>query len=251
MNELAAPCQNAFIKGHTIHDNYLYVRNIARRFHRHKTPALLLKLDVSKAFDSVRWDYLLDLLQRRGFPSRWRNWIAATLTSSTSKILLNGIPSEAIQHGRGLRQGDPLSPLLFILAIDPLQHLLSVATDRGLLSKLGGRMMRFRVSMYADDAVIFIRPNRNDVQNLRKILHLFGETTGLTTNFQKTSVTPISCNNINLDDVLADLPMARVTLLIKYLGLPLSIRRLKKIDFLPLLEKSASRISGWHGRHLT
>ena len=78
--------------------------------------------------------------------------------------------------------------------------------------------MRFRVSMYADDAVIFIRPNRNDVQNLRKILHLFGETTGLTTNFQKTSVTPISCNNINLDAVLADLPMARAAFPIKYLG---------------------------------
>jgi hypothetical protein len=82
-------------------------------------------------------------------------------------------------------------------------------------------------------------------------LQFFEETTGLTTNFQKTSVTPISYNNINLDDVLADLPMARATFLIKYLGLPLSIRRLKKIDFLPLLEKSASRISGWHGRHLT
>ena len=158
LNELVAPCQSAFIKGRAIHDNYLYVRNIARRFHRHKIPALLLKLDVSKAFDSVRWDYLLDLLQRRGFPSHWRNWIAATLTSSTSKILLNGIPSEAIQHGRGLRQGDPLSPLLFILAIDPLQRLLSVATDRGLLSNLGGRMMRFRVSMYADDAVILSNP---------------------------------------------------------------------------------------------
>jgi len=70
----------------------------------------------------------------------------------------------------------------------------------------------------------FIKPKRNDVQNLRKILQFFGETTGLTTNFQKTSVTPISCNNINLDDVLADLPMARATFPIKYLGLSLSIR---------------------------
>jgi len=73
MDELIVPCQSAFIKGRSIHDNFLYVRNIARRFHQNKTPALLMKLDISKAFDSVRWDFLLDLLQKRGFPTRWRD----------------------------------------------------------------------------------------------------------------------------------------------------------------------------------
>lgn len=103
LNELIAPCQYAFIKGRSIHNSLLYVRTIARRFQQNKTPALLMKLDVSKAFDSVCWDYLLDLLECRGFPPRWRDWIAANLTSSTSSVLLNEIPSEAIQHGRGLR----------------------------------------------------------------------------------------------------------------------------------------------------
>jgi hypothetical protein len=69
MHELISPCQSAFIKGRSIHDNFLYVRNIARRFHRNGTPSLLVKLDISKAFDSVRWDYLLSLMQHRGFPS--------------------------------------------------------------------------------------------------------------------------------------------------------------------------------------
>ena len=73
INELTSPCQSAFIKKRSIHDNFLYVRNLTRKFHRTKSPALLLKLDISKAFDSVRWDYLLSLMQRRGFPMRWRN----------------------------------------------------------------------------------------------------------------------------------------------------------------------------------
>jgi len=73
INELISPCQSAFIKKRSIHDNFLYVRNLTRKFHRTKSPALLWKLDISKAFDSVRWDYLLSLMQRRGFPMRWRN----------------------------------------------------------------------------------------------------------------------------------------------------------------------------------
>jgi retron-type reverse transcriptase len=103
INELISPCQSAFIKRRSIHDNFLYVRNLTRRFHRTKSPAIVLKLDISKAFDSVRWDYLLSLMQRRGFPLKWRNWISALLATSTSRVMLNGIPIDPILHGRGLR----------------------------------------------------------------------------------------------------------------------------------------------------
>jgi hypothetical protein len=96
-------------------------------------------------------------MERRGFPTRWINWVTTLLSTSTSRVLLNGVPLQPIQHGRGLRHGDP-RPLLFILAIDPLTRLLQTATDRGLLSKLNGRAARFRTSMYADDAVIFLKP---------------------------------------------------------------------------------------------
>ena len=95
------------------------------------------------------------------------------------------MPSEAILHGRGLRQGDPLSPLLFILAMDPLHRLLSKAIDLGLLSKVCGRLLRLRVSMYADDAAVFIKPTKKDMDNLTEILKEFGNATGLHTNINK------------------------------------------------------------------
>jgi len=78
-----------------------------------------------------------------------------------------------------------------------------------------------------------------------------GETTGLRTNIQKTSVTPIACDGINLDNILADLPVARATFPLKYLGLPLTVRRLRKIDFQPLIDKAAGKLSTWQGRNLT
>jgi hypothetical protein len=144
---------------------------------------LLLKLDIRKAFDSIRWEYIVDLLHKRGFPSTFRNWVVALLTTSTSRVLLNGVAGDPIGHGRGLRQGDPLSPLLFVLAIDPLSQILDNATLHGLLHKLQGRGARVRTFLYADDAAVFVAPIKEDITNLSTILERFGEVTGLCTNF--------------------------------------------------------------------
>jgi hypothetical protein len=79
----------------------------------------------------------------------------------------------------------------------------------------------------------------------------FGEVTGLQTNIQKSSVTPIRCDNIDLDAVLTNLPLSRANFPLKYLGLPLTPSRLKRIDFQPLVDKAASKLSAWNGRNLT
>jgi hypothetical protein len=105
--------------------------------------------------------------------------------------------------------------------------------------------------MYADDAVIFLKPSVPDVNNLKSILLNFGLVTRLQTNLQKTSVTPISCDGINISSVLADLPVSQAAFPIKYLGLPLTPRRLKKLDFQPLVDKAAGKMSTWNGRNLT
>jgi hypothetical protein len=79
------------------------------------------------------------MLKARGFSDRWREWIAMILASSSSQVLINGVASDFILHRRGLRQGDPLSPFPFILAMDPLQRILDLATAEGALSELPGR----------------------------------------------------------------------------------------------------------------
>ena len=152
----------------------MYVRNIARGFHCSNIPALLFKLDIAKAFDTVRWDYLLDLMCRQGFPQKCCDWLLSVWASSSSRVIVNGVPGPPIQHGRGFRQGDPLSPMLFALAIDPLVNMLKKATKNGRLSKLHGRHAHLCVSLYADDAAIFVAPTETDVRTLKDILCCFG-----------------------------------------------------------------------------
>ncbi|WVZ95115.1 hypothetical protein U9M48_040917, partial [Paspalum notatum var. saurae] len=255
MRDIISKSQTAFIKGRSIHDNFLFVRNLARRYHRNRTPMLLIKLDISKAFDSVRWDYLLALMDQLGFSTRWRNWVAFTLATSTSQVLLNGIPGQPIAHGKGLRQGDPFSPLLFVLAIDPLQRLLHLATEAGILSRVTKAKLRLRTSLYVDDAIIFIKPKKEELESLAALLHLFGEATGLRTNIQKSSVVPIKCEGLNLDEILAGFPASRTNFPIRYLGIPLTVARLKKgskkVDFQYMIDKARNKLTSWQGRNLT
>lgn len=108
MDELISPCQNTFIKRRSIHDNFIYVQCQAKLFRQSKTPAKMLKLDAEKAFDTVSWEFLLEVLEVRGFSQRYRDLIAALLATATTKILVNGSLTKAIHHCRGLCQGDPL-----------------------------------------------------------------------------------------------------------------------------------------------
>jgi hypothetical protein len=161
--DLVSNCQSAFVKKRSIHDNFLYVQNLIRELHTKKTPSLFLKLDISKALNSVAWAYLIDVLSALGFGQSWRNWVCLSLASATSRVLLNGDPGPPIWHARGPRQGDPLSPMLFILAIDPLQRILSLATQHGILRPIRSRSASCRVSIYADDAGTFDNPVKEEL----------------------------------------------------------------------------------------
>ena len=115
--------QIGFIKGRSISDTFVYALELVQVCHKRKKPALVLKLDFAKAFDIVNWDALDMVLQARGFNSAWRRWMQS-MQSSRTDVLVNGCPGPWMDCRRGLRQGDPMSPYLFILVADVLQVLI-------------------------------------------------------------------------------------------------------------------------------
>lgn len=225
----------------------MYVRSLARYYHRTKTPACLIKLDISKAFDTVCWEYLLEMLVQRGFSNRWNGWLAALFRTSSSVVMLNGSPGPSISHQRGLRQGDPLSPYLFILAMDVLNRIFEIATEEGRLTPLKGRHTKMRLSLYADDAVIFTNPKRDDIRCIMEIMEAFGDATGLRINMTKSTVASIRCSGIDMDEVLGDFSGDRVPFPIKYLGLPLNLGRLRMVHLQYIQDRAKDKIAGWQG----
>jgi hypothetical protein len=190
LDELIQRNQSAFIKGWCIQDNYKYVQCAAKLLNARKIPKVLLKLDISKAFDTVDWPFLLDLLGAWGFGRRWRNWISLLPSTASTRVLLNERPGKAIDHRRGLRQGDPLSPMLFILVMDTLSRLFSKASKQGLLQPIGHPAIKFQCSLYADDVILFASPTVLEARVIARIMTIFGDTTGLKTNLSKCSITP-------------------------------------------------------------
>lgn len=100
-----------------------------------------------------------------GFGQKWRDIICFLWGHSHSQILLNGMPGKYIKHHSGLRQRGPLSPMLFILAMEPLHMLPDAATRHGLLQPIGHDSIRMRTSLYADDAALFLCPSVQDLKN--------------------------------------------------------------------------------------
>ena len=111
---LVANNQTAFVRGRALHDSYKFVQAASVLFRKKNIPTAMLKIDISKAFDTISWKFLLEVLQALGFGQRWRDWVAILLASASSCLLLNSPPGPKIAHRRSL------SPMLFILAMDAL-----------------------------------------------------------------------------------------------------------------------------------
>lgn len=149
---------------------------------------VLLKLDVVKAFDKLEWPFLLAVIEKMGMGGMLTKFLKAGFTSAASAIVLNGIPTSSFSLKRSVRQGCPLSPLMFIMAFDVLSLQLQLAITRGTIqgvtfSRIGVRTLH---NMYADDLAALIRAVLRYIEEFKRLLTWFGALSGLLCAWEKT-----------------------------------------------------------------
>jgi hypothetical protein len=153
-----------------------------------------------------------------GFPRVWRYWASILLSTTSTRILMNGTSGDPICHTRGLRQGDPLSLMLFLLVMEVLNALICELADGRSFSRFGARLPH-RASFYVDDLVVFITPSAPDLQMARCILELFHDASGLGCNMVKCQMVPIRCTDDQVAEATNTFPCQIVAFSVKYLGI--------------------------------
>jgi hypothetical protein len=187
--------QYGFIRGRNIQDCLAWAFQFLHLCHHNKEEIVIVKLDFEKAFDKLEHPVILEMLRHKGFSPRWIQWIESILSSTSSSVLLNGVPGEPFKCKRGVRQGDPLCSLLFVIAVDLLQSIVNNAALEGLLQhplgpNFGGD---FLIIQYVDDTLLIMPAEELQLLNLKNILGAYSLSTGLKVNYSKIQYHPYKC----------------------------------------------------------
>ncbi|GKA69148.1 RNA-directed DNA polymerase, eukaryota, reverse transcriptase zinc-binding domain protein [Tanacetum coccineum] len=184
---------------------------------------LTFKVDFENAFDSVSWKYLDYMLHNLGFYLTWRSWIEACLESSRTSILVNGSPTSKFSVKHGLRHGDPLSPLLFIIVKEGLHMDLSEASHSCLIHgiKIGSSNITLLHIFYADDVVITTDWSPLDMENIICVLQVSYFTSGLKINIHKSNVYGVGVFDNEVHSMENNIGCSPGSFPLLYLGLPI------------------------------
>ncbi|GKC76865.1 RNA-directed DNA polymerase, eukaryota [Tanacetum coccineum] len=150
---------------------------------------MIFKVDFEKAYDSVCWDYLDDVLKRYGFGDKWCGWIQSCLRSSRELILVNGSPTKEFQFYKGLKQGDPLSPFLFILVMKSLNLSFQRVVNAGIFKAVCmGLSLKLSHLFYADDVIFMGQWCESNISTIVQVLQCFYRASGLRINVHKSKL---------------------------------------------------------------
>ncbi|WMV38581.1 hypothetical protein MTR67_031966 [Solanum verrucosum] len=247
MGRLINEHQMAFLKDRQIMDASLLSNELVDSRVKQKIPGILCKLDIEKTYDHVNWNYLFKVLSDMGFGRKWVNWIKFCVSTVKFSIIINGSPEGFFQSQRGLRQGDPMSPFLFLLAMEGLNYMVRKANELGWIRGFGAytnivNNMEITHLLYADDSLVFCGAEVSQIRHLRAILTIFEAISGLHVNWQKSSLFPV--NQVNNMQGLADNLGCQVAFLpTKYLGMPLGAKNKELEVWSEVLERNERKLT--------
>jgi hypothetical protein len=169
-----------YVEGRKIMDSVILAHEVIHSLKATRTPGMLIKLDLSKAFDRISWKYMSSLLEAFGFDNLWVAWIMRLTSSAFFSILVNGVPSQPFSPSRGIRQGDPLSPFLFVIMAEGLGRYIKASVEEGSLKGLPLHNLQPAPShsQFVDDTLLMNTPTAQEANKLKTILTDFVEASG-------------------------------------------------------------------------
>ncbi|GKE02536.1 RNA-directed DNA polymerase, eukaryota, reverse transcriptase zinc-binding domain protein [Tanacetum coccineum] len=239
--------QSTFIKGRNILDGPLILNECMAWYHKRKKEILVFKVDFEKAFDSLRWDYLDVIIKNLGFGFKWRTWIEGCLKKSRTSVLVNGSPTAEFEIFKGLRQGDPLSPFLFILAMEGLHASIRKAVDVGVFK--GASICQGNLGLshlfYADDAIFVGEWSQSNAYNLICMLRCFYWVPGLKINVNKSKLLGVGVSDVDVVGMAKVLGCGVSKLPMMYLGVLVGGNMGRCENWNRIIQKFTSKLSQW------
>ena len=215
---------------------------------------MAVKTDMSKAYDQIEWVFVRMVLERLGFHPIWINWIMQCITTVSYSYLLNGSTQGLVNPERGLRQGDPLSPYIFILCSKVLSGLCTKAHQENNLTgiNIGKKNPRLNHLLFVDDIMFFCKSESKECTSLLDILHKYEVASGQKINSQKSAITfSAKTQNSERDRVKNQLGITNEGGAGKYLGLPELFGRKKKDVFNMIVDRIRQRACSWSSKFVS
>ena len=245
--------QTTFVQGHSIANNILLNQELMKNYHSNVgPPRCALKIDLKKGYDSIRWGCILDILTAMGTPTNMLRCIMACITSPKFSICVNGELTGFFASKRGLCQGDPLSPFLFLIAMEAFSRSLSKAALHPKFDfhpKCKG--INLSHICFADDIFIFANGNATSVEIIMDELAKFEAFSRMQVNKQKIDAFLAGVNDNVKATILNMTWFSMGSLPVKHLGVPLISTKLSHSDCIPLMDKMMARIQSWTSRSMS
>ncbi|XP_074304900.1 uncharacterized protein LOC141639750 [Silene latifolia] len=250
---IISPNQSAFVKGRDIVENILICQDLVKLYGRKAcSPRLLMKIDLQKAYDSIEWSFVREMLEALMFPEKFIRLIMECVTTPSFSLALNGDLFGFFKGKRGIRQGDPLSPLLFTICMEYLSRILQVVQDyEGFKYHPLCKPMKLSHLCFADDLLLFCKGDINSVTILLRAFETFSHASGLKMNRSKSCIYGNGIAKDTFSEIicLAGIPAGRLPF--RYLRVPIIAKKISSLECSKLVERVVDRIRAIGARKLS